>query len=57
MIVSMTLGLEWGLDKIMTLAEPSVHDFDTLEEILKDIDFEHMELLIDLWVGSTSKRN
>jgi hypothetical protein len=57
MIVSMTLGLEWGLDKIMTLAEPSVHDFDMLEEILKDIDFEHMELLIDLWVGSTSKRN
>jgi hypothetical protein len=48
MIVSMTLGLEWGLDKIMTLAELSVHDFDMSEEILKDIDFEHMELLIDL---------
>jgi hypothetical protein len=57
MIVSMTLGLEWGLDKIMTLVEPSVHDFNMSEEILKDIDFEHMELLIDLWVGSTSKRN
>jgi hypothetical protein len=28
MIVSMTLGLEWGLDRKMTLAELSVHDFD-----------------------------
>jgi hypothetical protein len=57
MIVSMTLGLEWGLDNMMTLAKPSVHDFDMLEEILKDIDFEHVELLLDLWVGSTSRRN
>jgi hypothetical protein len=57
MIVSMTLGLEWGLDKMMTLVELSIHDFDMLEEILKDMDFEHVELLLDLWVDSTSKRN
>ena len=57
MTVSMTLGLEWGLDRMLTLAEPSVHDFDMSEEILKDIDFEHVELLVDLWVGSVSKRN
>jgi hypothetical protein len=57
MTVLMTLGLEWGLDKMMTLAEPSAHDFDMSEEILKDIDFEHVELLLDLWVGSASKRN
>ena len=57
MTVLMTLGLEWGLDKMMTLAEPSVHDFDKNEEILKDIDFENVELLLDLWVGSASKRN
>jgi hypothetical protein len=57
MTVSMTLGLEWGLDKMMTLAELSIHDFHMLEEILKDIDFEHVELLLDLWVGSASKRN
>jgi hypothetical protein len=57
MTVSMTLGLEWGPDKMMTLAEPSVHDFDMLEEILKDIDFEHVELLLELWVGSASRRN
>jgi hypothetical protein len=47
----------WGLDKMMTLADPSVHDFEMSEEILKDIDFEHVELLLDFWVGSTSKRN
>jgi hypothetical protein len=28
MTVLMTLGLERGLDKKMTLAEPSVHDFE-----------------------------
>jgi hypothetical protein len=28
MIVLMTLELEWGLDKMMTLVEPSVLDFD-----------------------------
>jgi hypothetical protein len=55
--MSMTLGLEWGLDKMMTLDEPSVHDFDMSEEILKDIDFEHVELFLDLWVGSASRRN
>jgi hypothetical protein len=57
MTMSMMLGLEWGLDKMLTLAEPSVHDFDMSKEILKDIDFEHVELLFDLWVGSVSKRN
>jgi hypothetical protein len=48
MTVSMTLGLEWGLDKMMTLTEPSVHDFDKKEKILEDIDFEHMEFLLHL---------
>ena len=57
MTVSMTLGLEWGPDKMMTLAEPSVHDFDMLEESLEDIDFKYVELLLDLWVDSASKRN
>jgi hypothetical protein len=57
MTVSMTLGLEWGLDKMMMLVELSVHDFDMSEEILKDMDFEHVELLLDLWVDSASKRN
>jgi hypothetical protein len=43
---------------MMTLAEPSIHDFDKKEKILEDIDFEHVELLLDLWwVGSASKRN
>jgi hypothetical protein len=58
MIVLMTLGLEWGLDKMMTLAEPSIHDFDKKDKILEDIDFDHVELLLNLfWVDSTSKRN
>jgi hypothetical protein len=57
MTVSMTLGLEWGLDKMMTLAEPSVHDFDMKEEILNDIDFEHVELLLDSWASFASRRN
>ena len=42
---------------MMTLAESNVHDFDKKGEILKDIDFEHVELLLDLWVDSASKRN
>jgi hypothetical protein len=33
---------------MMTLAEPSVHNSDKKEEILEDIDFEHVELLLDL---------
>jgi hypothetical protein len=57
MTVSMTLGLEWGLDKMMMLAESSVHDFDMKEEILKDIDFEHVELLLNLWASFASRRN
>jgi hypothetical protein len=28
MTMLITLGLEWGLDKMMTLVEPSVLDFD-----------------------------
>ena len=43
---------------MMTMAEPSVHDFDKKEKILVDNDFEHVELLLDLWwVDSASKRN
>jgi hypothetical protein len=55
----MRLGLGWGLDKMMmTLAEPSVHDSDKEQKILENSDFEHEELLIDLWwVDSVSKRN
>jgi hypothetical protein len=56
-----TLGLEWGPEwgptKMMMLSESSIHDFDMLEEILEDIDFEHEELLLGLWVGSASRRN
>jgi hypothetical protein len=58
MTMLMMLGLEWGLDKMMTLAEPSVHDFDKKEKILEDSDFEHVELLLDFWwVDFASKRN
>jgi hypothetical protein len=57
MTVSITLGLEWGLDKMMMQAESSIHDFDLNEEILKDIDFEHMELFLDSWAGFASRRN
>jgi hypothetical protein len=58
MTMSMTLGLEWEPDKMMMLAKPSVHDFDMSKEILEDIDFEHVELLLDLlWIDSASKRN
>ena len=57
MTVLMTLGLEWGLDKKMTLAEPSVHGFDMYEEILKDNDSELVELLLDSWASFASRRN
>ena len=53
----MTVVMMLGLDKMMMLVVLSVHDFDMSEEFLKNIDFEHVELLLDLWVGSTSKRN
>jgi hypothetical protein len=54
----MTMSMMLGLDKMMTLAEPSIHDFDKKEKILEDIDFEHVELFLDLWwVDSASKRN
>jgi hypothetical protein len=37
----MKLGLEWGLNKMMmTLAEPSVHDFGKKKKILGDNDLE-----------------
>ena len=52
----MTLGLVWGLGN-WTLAEPSDHDYDMSEGILKDIDFEPVELLLDLWDGFASMRN
>jgi hypothetical protein len=54
--MSMMLGLKWGLDKMMTLAKPSVHEFDMSKEISEDSDFEHVELLLDS-VDSASKRN
>ena len=57
MTVLMTLGLKWGLDKKMMLAEPSVLDFDMKEEILKGNDSELVELLLDSWAGSASRRN
>jgi hypothetical protein len=55
----MMLGLEWGLDKMMmTLAEPSIHDFGKKKKILRDNDFEDVELLLDLWwVDSAFKKN
>jgi hypothetical protein len=53
----MRLGLGWGLDKMMTLAEPSVLDFGK-KKILRDNDVEDVELPLDwLWVDSASKRN
>jgi hypothetical protein len=58
MTVSMMLRLEWGLDKMMTLAELSVHDFDKKKKILEENDLEDVELLLDLWwVDFASKRN
>jgi hypothetical protein len=57
MTMSMTLGLNWGLDKKMALVKLSVHDFDIKDEILKDIDFEHVELLLDSCTGFASRRN
>jgi hypothetical protein len=55
----MKLGLEWGLDEMMmTLVEPSVHDFGKKKKILGDNDFEDVGLLLDLWwVDFASKRN
>jgi hypothetical protein len=55
----MKLGLEWGLDKMMmTLVEPSIHNFDKKKKVLVDNDLEDVELLLDLWwVDSISKRN
>jgi hypothetical protein len=57
MTVLMTLGLGRGLEKKMTLAKPSIHDFDMSEEILKDNDSELMELLLDSLAGFASRKN
>jgi hypothetical protein len=49
----MRLGLRWGLDKLMTLAELSVLDFGK-KKILGD----NVVLLLDWWwVDYASKRN
>jgi hypothetical protein len=49
----MRLGLGWGLDKMMTLAEPSVLDFGK-KKILGD----NVVLPLDWWwVDSASKRS
>jgi hypothetical protein len=41
-----------------TLAELNDHDFDMVEKILKDIDFDFdLKLHLDSLVGSASKRN
>ena len=54
----MTVLMTLGLDKMMMLVELSVYDFDKKEKILEDNDFEHVELLLDLWlVDYASKRN
>jgi hypothetical protein len=58
MTVLMMLGLEWGLEKMMTLAKPRAHDFDRKKKILEDNDFKHVELLLDLWwVDYVAKKN
>jgi hypothetical protein len=57
MTVSMMLGLEWGLGNLkLMLAKPSDHDWNTIEGILEDIDFD-VKFLLDSWVGSASMRN
>jgi hypothetical protein len=43
---------------MLMLAKPSDHDWDMMEGILEDIDFDlNVKLLLDSWVGSTSMRN
>jgi hypothetical protein len=56
MTMSMMLGLEWGLGNLkLTLAEPSDHDFDMSEGIMKGIDCEiDVKLLPDLLIDSAS---
>ena len=45
-------------EQMLTLAEPSDHDFDMSEGILKGIDCEiDVKLLLDPLVGFASKRN
>jgi hypothetical protein len=59
MTMSLMLGLDWGLGMwMLTLAEPSNLDLHKTKRIQKDIDFElDVKLLLDSWVGSTSRRN
>ena len=58
MTVSTTLGLECGLGNLkLTLAELSDPDFYMLKGILKNIDFEPMELFLDFLAGFASTRN
>ena len=45
------------MNSLMVSSNDCVHDFDMSKEILKDIDFEPMELLLDSLVGSASKKN
>ena len=51
--------LEWELGKeMLTLAVPSVHDWELSEGIRKGIDYEHdEELLLDSLTSSASKTN
>ena len=55
----MTVVKMQGLgEQMLTLAEPSDHDWDTTEGILEDIDFDlDVKLLLDSWVGFASMRN
>ena len=59
MTVKLTLGLEWELGKqMLTLAEPSIHDWEPLKGIQEGIDCEHdEELFLDSLTGPTSKKN
>ena len=55
----MTMVKMQGLgEQMLTLVEPSDHDWDRTEGILKDIDFDlDVKLLLDSWVSSASMRN
>ena len=58
MTVSTMLGLEWGLGNLkLMLAKPSDLDFDMSEGILKNIDFELVEPVLDFLAGLASTRN
>jgi hypothetical protein len=59
MIVTLMLGLEWGLGKqMLTLAELNDHDWEPSKGILKGIDCEHdAKLLPDSLIGYASTKN